>query len=71
MALNPIKSLIRVMHRDFTLHVGFFKGATEEKDIVEPPKGPDRVLLSLMCGEGSCAPVSRFKCSGKTDDLFL
>lgn len=23
-ALNPIRSLIRVMHRDFTLQVGFF-----------------------------------------------
>lgn len=23
-ALNPIKGLIRVMHRDFTLQVGFF-----------------------------------------------
>lgn len=59
-ALNPIRSLIRVMHRDFTLQDGFFKGATQEKDIVEPPKGPDRVLLSLMCGEGSYALVSHF-----------
>lgn len=28
-ALNPIRSLIRVMHRDFTLQVGFFGKAPE------------------------------------------
>lgn len=53
------------MHGDFTLQVGFFKGAAEEKDKVESPKGPDRVLLSLMCGEGVLCPGETFKLFGE------
>jgi len=38
-ALNPIRSLIRVMHKDFTLQVGFCKGATAEYDEAGSPEG--------------------------------
>lgn len=53
------------MRGDFTLQVGFFKGAAEEKDKVESPKGPDRVRLLLMCAEGVLCPGGTFKLFGE------
>lgn len=68
-ALNPIRSLIRVMHRDFTLQVGFFWVLLGSRmglklDTARLKAG------SLMWSEGSCAPVSHWNCLGSTDELL-
>lgn len=65
-ALNPIRSLIRVMHRDFTLQVGFFEGAFG----AEVPEGPDWRLASLMCFQRCCGLVSHWSRFGSADDIF-
>lgn len=67
-ALNPIRSLLRVMHGDFTLPFCFGRlwAAGRGWSWI----GPDWRLVSLMCTAGSCALVSHWNCLGSTDDLF-